>query len=88
LTNKSTNIMTSEILLIKRTKQFTLRIIKVVDALLNNIAGRVIGNQLVKCGTSVGANYRQHVEEEVKQNLIQNYILYLKKLMKVYFGLS
>ncbi len=42
----------------KRTKQFALRIIKLVDALPNNTVGRVIGNQLVRCGTSVGANYR------------------------------
>ncbi|MCF6268267.1 MAG: four helix bundle protein [Melioribacteraceae bacterium] len=49
--------MTREILK-DRTKQFALRIIKVVDALPNNVTGRAIGNQLIKCGTSVGANYR------------------------------
>lgn len=41
-----------------RTKKFALRIIKLVDALPNNVIGRAIGNQLVRCGTSVGANYR------------------------------
>ncbi len=41
-----------------RTKKFALRIIKVVDALPNTVIGRAIGGQLVRCGTSVGANYR------------------------------
>ena len=31
---------------------------KLVVALPNNTLGRAIGNQLVRCGTSVGANYR------------------------------
>ncbi|KAA0241879.1 MAG: four helix bundle protein [Chlorobiota bacterium] len=42
----------------KRTKEFALRIIKLVNALPNNSAGRVIGNQLLRSGTSLGANYR------------------------------
>ena len=41
-----------------RTKQFGLRSITVVDALPRTTAGRAIGNQLVRSGTSVGANYR------------------------------
>src|SRR5438445_13044517 len=42
----------------KRTKQFALRILKLVAALPNTVAGRVIGNQLVRAGTAVPANYR------------------------------
>src|SRR5262245_33584206 len=42
----------------KRTKQFTLRVMKVVAALPDTVQGRVIGNQLMKAGSSVGANYR------------------------------
>ncbi len=41
-----------------RTKQFALRVMKLVDALPNSTAGRAIGNQLIRSGTSVGANYR------------------------------
>jgi four helix bundle protein len=41
-----------------RTKQFGLRIIKLVDALPSSTAGRVLGNQVVRSGTSVAANYR------------------------------
>ncbi len=42
----------------KRTKQFGLRIVKLVDALPNTDAGRVLGRQVLRSGTSVGANYR------------------------------
>lgn len=42
----------------QRTKQFALRVMKLVDALPNSTSGRAIGNQLIRSGTSVGANYR------------------------------
>jgi four helix bundle protein len=42
----------------KRTKQFALRILKLVAALPNSVQGRAVGGQLVRAGTSVGANYR------------------------------
>jgi four helix bundle protein len=41
-----------------RTKQFALRVLKLVAALPNTIEGRAIGSQLVRSGTSVAANYR------------------------------
>lgn len=41
-----------------RTKRFALRIIKLVEALPNTLAGRKIGDQLLRAGTAVGANYR------------------------------
>ena len=42
----------------RRTKQFALRVLKLVAALPKTVAGRAIGGQLVRSGTSVGANYR------------------------------
>jgi len=42
----------------QRTKAFALRIIRLVEALPNTSTARVIGNQLLRAGTSVGANYR------------------------------
>jgi four helix bundle protein len=42
----------------RRTKQFALRVLKLVAALPNTVAGRAIGGQLVRAGSSVGANYR------------------------------
>jgi len=44
--------------MIRRTKNFALRIMKLVDALPRSMSGRAVGNQLVRSGTAVGANYR------------------------------
>lgn len=41
-----------------RTKQFALRVIKLVESLPNTKNSTVIGKQLLRSGTSVGANYR------------------------------
>lgn len=42
----------------QRTKQFALRVITLVKALPKIDVGRIIGNQLLRAGTAVGANYR------------------------------
>src|SRR5258705_12059406 len=42
----------------KRTKQFALRVPKLVAALPKTVSGRAIAGQLARAGTSVGANYR------------------------------
>jgi four helix bundle protein len=42
----------------KRTKKFALRILKLAAALPDTIEGKTIRGQLVRAGTSVGANYR------------------------------
>ena len=41
-----------------RTKAFVLRVIKLVDAMPRSPSGQVIGRQLLRAATSVGANYR------------------------------
>lgn len=42
----------------KRTKAYALRMIRLVEALPKNDTCRVLGRQLLRSGTSVGANYR------------------------------
>ncbi len=42
----------------QRTKQFSLRIIRLVTSLPSAPTARTIGSQLLRSGTSVGANYR------------------------------
>ncbi len=42
----------------QRTKQFALRTIQLCESLPETRTGRVIANQLLRSGTSVGANYR------------------------------
>ena len=41
-----------------RTKEFALRVIRLVDALPNTVKGRAIANQIIRSATSVAANYR------------------------------
>jgi len=41
-----------------RTKKFALRVMKLVDALPNTRSADVVGKQLLRSATSVGANYR------------------------------
>ena len=42
----------------QRTKMFGLKIIRLVEDLPSTRTASVIGNQLIRSGTSVGANYR------------------------------
>lgn len=41
-----------------RTKQFALRILRLFRSLPNRPDGRILGNQILRSGTSVAANYR------------------------------
>ena len=42
----------------QRTREFALRVIRLCEALPKNRTADVIGRQLLRAGTSVGANYR------------------------------
>lgn len=59
----------------KRTKKFALRILKLIDALPNTVAGRTVANQLARSGTSVAANYRVAVVDVQKLISLQNWEL-------------
>ena len=54
----------------KRTKAYALAIIRLVQSLPNTPTTRVIGNQLVKCGTSVGSNYRASCRAKSRADFI------------------
>lgn len=41
-----------------RTKQYAINIVILTRSLPQNSEGRVVGHQLLRCGTSVAANYR------------------------------
>ena len=42
----------------QRTKEIAIRVIKVVESLPKSLVGEVIGRQLLRSGTSIGAKYR------------------------------
>jgi four helix bundle protein len=43
----------------KRTKNYALRIVKLYAALPKSAVGQVLGKQILRSGTSVGAHYRE-----------------------------
>ena len=54
----------------QRTKTFALRVMKLVDALPATRSGSAIGNQLIRSGTAVGANYRATCRARSKAEFI------------------
>ncbi len=53
-----------------RTRAFALRVIKMVDRLPKKQVMQVIGNQILRSGTSVGANYRAACRARSKKEFI------------------
>ncbi len=81
----------------KRLKMFARRIIRLVDKLPTTTAGKAIGNQLIRSGTSPGANYRaaclgkstrdflnklKMVEEELDESLYWLELIHEEQLVK------
>jgi four helix bundle protein len=60
----------NEQMMIRRTKEFALRVMKLVDALPRTIQGKSIANQLMRSGTSVAANYRAACRARSKPEFI------------------
>lgn len=54
----------------KRTKQFGLRIIQLIEAFPKTQTATIIGRQLLRCATSVGANYRAACKGKSKADFI------------------
>ena len=74
--------------LINRTKKFSLSIIEVVEQLPNSIAGRAIANQLIRSGTSVGANYRAVCRARSDKEFISKMNIVLEESDEVCFWLE
>jgi len=54
----------------KRTREFALKVIRFVSRLPKNKVTDVMGYQLLKAGTSVGANYREANRSESHKDFI------------------
>jgi four helix bundle protein len=54
----------------KRTRQFDLKVIYLVESLPSGQTARTIGNQLLRSGMSVGANYRAACRGRSKADFI------------------
>jgi len=71
-----------------RTKKFSISIIDLVELLPNSISGRAIANQLVKSGTSVGANYRAVCRARSDKEFIAKMNIVLEESDEVCFWLE
>jgi four helix bundle protein len=54
----------------RRTKQFALSVIQLVGKMPRNKVSDVIGYQLLKSGTSIGANYREAARAQSRDDFI------------------
>ena len=55
----------------RRTKQFALRVIRLYVALPKTTEAQVIGRQVLKSGTSVGAHYREATRTTIERRIHQ-----------------
>ena len=54
----------------ERTKKFAVQIVKAVGCFPKTAEGQIVGRQLLKAGTSIGANYREANRAESKDDFI------------------
>jgi four helix bundle protein len=71
-----------------RTKQFSLRIIRVYSALPASTVAQMIGKQLLRAGTSVGAHYREAVRSRSDAEFISKLEAGLQELDETEYWLE
>src|SRR5437762_762308 len=71
-----------------RTKSFALRIIRLFSALPKNEAARVLGRQMLRSGTSVGAHCREGYRSRSDAELISKYEGALQELDETMYWLE
>ena len=59
----------------ERTRKFAVRVFRLVQALPRTDPGRIVGNQLLRAGTSVGANYGAAVRPRSEADFISKMTL-------------
>jgi four helix bundle protein len=71
-----------------RTKTFALRIVRLFRALPHSEEARVIGRQILRSGTSVGANYRAACRSRSRQEFIARLGVVLEEADETVFWLE
>jgi four helix bundle protein len=64
----------------ERLLEYGARIIKLVESLPNTLVGRHVAGQLLRCGTSAGANYEEARAAESKDDFVHKLQIALKEL--------
>lgn len=63
----------------ERTMDFAVRILKMVDALPKTTAGKTVGGQIARSGTSVAANYRAALRAKSDADFINKITIVLEE---------
>ena len=72
----------------RRTKQLALRIIKLIEALPKTYTGEIIGKQILRSATSVGANYRAACRAKSRPDLIHKLNIVLEEADETLYWLE
>ena len=72
----------------KRTKEFSLILIRFLESLPKNCLGEALGRQLLKSGTSIGANYREANRAESKADFIHKLAIAEKEASETVYWLE
>ena len=71
-----------------RTKDFAIRIIKLSAALPKSTESQVLGKQILRCGTSVGAQYREAQHAKSDADFISKIEGSLQELEETFYWLE
>jgi four helix bundle protein len=71
-----------------RTRDFALRIVDLVERLPKTRSGDAVARQLIKSGTSIGANYREANRAQSKDDFIHKISLASKEASETGFWLE
>ena len=72
----------------QRTKEFSLILIRFLQSLPKNYLGEALGRQLLKSGTSFGANYREANRAESKADFIHKLAIVEKESSETLYWLE
>lgn len=72
----------------KRTKEFAHRCVKLSMALPHNYPGNHIRGQIIRCSTSVAANYRAVCTAQSKAHFISKLAIVIEEVDESYFWLE
>jgi len=72
----------------RRTKDFSLQLIRFLKSLPKNYLGEIMGKQLLKSGTSIGANYREANRAESKADFIHKLSIAEKEASETVYWLE
>ncbi len=72
----------------RRTKEFALRIVRLVGALPESNIGWVLGRQVLKSGTSIGANYHEALRASSRRHFLSTIEIALREAEETEYWLD